>query len=203
MDNEIEVGKSYYKDGQEVVVRKLCTIVDNHKFTDGVLYEYPNSKDPLRSRNEVEKKSDFIASTIPTTLRNGDRIVATCMGKILATYKVDRHGYETADAISEGGGKMEFFVKIKPNGLVEPKVNVNNIPQRTEYLFVSSRLEKKLAISKLINSCLSKMGNIQKTLSSNKIDYDKIDIIDFQDLTISLDKLKEEINKTLKFLNNE
>ncbi len=203
MANAIEVGKSYYKDGQEVVVRKLCTIVNNHKFTDGVLYEYTNSKDPLRSRNEVEKKSDFIASTIPTTLRDGDRIVATCMGKILATYKVDQHGYGTADAISEGGGKMQFFLKIKPNGFVEPKVNVRNMPQRTEYLFVSSRLEKKLNISKFINSCLSKIGNIQKTLSSDKLDYDKMDVKELQNLTLSVDKLKKEVDETLKFLNNE
>lgn len=202
MANEIEIGKSYYKDGQEVVVCKLCTIVNNHKFADGVLYEY-SGKDPFRPHLEVEKKSDFITSTIPTTLRNGDRIVATCMGKILSTYKVDGHGYEIANAISEDGGKMQFFVKIKPNGFVEPKVNVSNMPQETEYLFVSSGLEKKLAVSKLINSCLSKIGNIQKTLSSDKLDYDKIDVMEFQDLTVSLDKVKKEIDKTLKFLNNE
>ena len=110
---------------------------------------------------------------------------------------------EIADAISEDGGKMQFFVKIKPNGFVEPKVNVSNMPQETEYLFVSSGLEKKLAVSKLINSCLSKIGNIKKTLSSDKLDYDKIDVMEFQDLTVSLDKVKKEIDKTLKFLNNE
>lgn len=98
---------------------------------------------------------------------------------------------------------MQFFVKIKPNGFVEPKVNVNNLPQRTEYLFVSSSLEKKLAVRKFINSCLSKIGNMQKTLSSDKLDYDKIDTTELQNLTLSLDKVKKEIDKTLKFLNNE
>lgn len=202
MANGIEVGKSYFKDGQEVVVRKLCTIVNNLKSTDGVLYEYKD-KNPLIVRCAVENKSDFIKSTIPTTLRIGDRIVATCMGKITATYKVYGHGHETADAINEIGGKMQFFVDITPNGFVEPLVNESNIPQRTEYLFVSSGIEKKLVVSKFINSCLSKIGNIQKAISSDKLDYDKIDIAHLQKLTLSIDKMKREINKTIKFLNNE
>lgn len=196
----VNIGENFYKDGKEVTVVKLGKMVINSKEYECVVYDYVDRK---CGSTVVEKKSDFIASTIPTILRNGDRIVATCMGKILSTYKVDGNGYEIADAIGKDVVKMQFFVKIKPNGFVEPRVNVSNMPQETEYLFVSSRLEKKLAISKFINSCLSKIGNIQKTLSSDKLDYDKIDITEFQDLTISLDKLKEEINKTLKFLNNE
>lgn len=196
----VNIGENFYKDGKEVTVVKLGKMFINNKEYECVIYDYVDRK---CGSTVVEKKSDFIASTIPTILRNGDRIVATCMGKILGTYKVDGHGYEIADAISEDGGKMQFFVKIKPNGFVEPRVNVSNMPQETEYLFVSSRLEKKLAVSKLINSCLSKIGNIQKTLSSDKLDYDKIDVMEFQDLTVSLDKVKKEIDKTLKFLNNE
>lgn len=203
MDNEIEVGKNYYKFGQEVIVRKLCTIVNNNKFTDGVMYEY-NSKNPLIRRFEVEKKSDFISSTIPTTLRNGDRIVATCMGKILATYNVNGCGKEIADAISEDGGKALFFMKIKPNGFVNPIGELSNMPQGTEYLFVSSGLEKKLEASKIINSCLLKVGDMQSTLSSNKLlYYDKIDTTELKNIMISLDKVKKEIDKNIKFLNNE
>lgn len=202
MVNEIEVGQSFYKDGQEVVVCQLCTIVNNHKFTDGVLYEC-GSKDPLRPHLKIEKKSDFMESTIPTSLRNGDRIIATYMGKILAVYKVDGRRHGIVNAISGSGGKIKFFAKIKPNGFVEPKVNVSNMPQLTEYLFVSSMLDKKLSVSKLINSCLSKIGNMKRLLSSDKLDYDKIDIAEIQKLTLSINKVKKEINKTLKFLNNE
>lgn len=190
----VNIGENFYKDGKEVTVVKLGKMVINNKEYECVVYDYVDRK--CRS-TVVEKKSDFIASTIPTTLRNGDIIVATCMGKILATYKVDGHGYEIADVVSGGGGKMKFFVKIKPNGFVEPKVKISDMPQGTEYLFVSSRLEKKLAINKVINSCLSKIGNIQKALSSDKLDYDKMDIMEFQDLTISLDKIKKEIYKIL------
>ncbi len=196
----VNIGENFYKDGKEVTVVKLGKMVINSKEYECIVYDYVDRK---YGSTVVEKRSDFIASTFHTILRNGDRIVATCMGKILATYKVDGHGYETADAVSEGGGKMQFFVKIKPNGFVEPKVNVNNLPQRTEYLFVSSSLEKKLAVRKFINSCLSKIGNMQKTLSSDKLDYDKIDTTELQNLTLSLDRVKKEINKTLKFLNNE
>lgn len=195
----VNIGENFYKDGKEVTVVKLGKMVINSKEYECVVYDYVDRK---CGSTVVEKYSDFIASAIPTTLKNGDRIVATCMGKILSTYKVDGYGYEIADAIGKDGGKMQFFVKIKPNGFVEPKVNVSNIPQ-IEYLFVSSRLEKKLAVSKFINSCLSKIGNIKKTLSSDKLDYDKMDITEFQDLTISLDNVEKEINKTLKFLNNE
>ena len=196
----VNIGENFYKDGKEVTVVKLGKMVINSKEYECVVYDYVDRK---YGSTVVEKRSDFIKTAFHTILRNGDRIVATCMGKILATYKVDGHGYETADAVSEGGGKMQFFVKIKPNGFVEPKVNVNNLPQRTEYLFVSSSLEKKLAVSKFINSCLSKIGNMQKTLSSDKLDYDKIDTTELQNLTLSLDKVKKEIDKTLKFLNNE
>ena len=196
----VNIGENFYKDGKEVTVVKLGKMVINSKEYECVVYDYFDSK---YGSTVIEKKSDFIASTIPTILRNGDRIVATCMGKILSTYKVDGHVYEIADAIGKDGSKMQFFVKIKPNGFVEPRVNVSNMPQETEYLFVSSRLEKKLAVSKLINSCLSKIGNIQKTLSSDKLDYDKINVMEFQDMTVSLDKVKKEIDKTLKFLNNE
>lgn len=200
MSEIVNIGENFYKDGKEVTVVKLGKMVINNKEYECVIYDYVDRK---CGSTVVEKKSDFIASTIPTILRNGDRIVATCMGKILSTYKVDGHGYEIADAIGKDGGKMQFFVKIKPNGFVEPRVNVSNMSQHTEYLFVSSRLEKKLAVSKVINSCLSKIGNIQKTLSSDKLDYDKIDITEFQDLTISIDKVKREIDKILKFVNNE
>lgn len=203
----VNIGENFYKDGKEVTVVKLGKMVINSKEYECVVYDYVDRKYGSTvvkyGSTVVEKKSDFIASTIPTILRNGDRIVATCMGKILSTYKVDGHGYEIADAIGKDGGKMQFFVKIKPNGFVEPRVNVSNMPQETKYLFVSSRLEKKLAVSKFINSCLSKIGNIQKTLSSDKLDYDKINVMEFQDLTVSLDKVKKEIDKTLKFLNNE
>ena len=195
----VNIGENFYKDGKEVTVVKLGKMVINSKEYECVVYDYVDKY----GSTVVEKKSDFIKSTIPIFLRNGDRIVATCMGKILSTYKVDGHVYEIADAIGKDGDKMQFFVKIKPNGFVEPRVNVSNMPQETKYLFVSSRLEKKLAVSKFINSCLSKIGNIQKTLSSDKLDYDKIDVMEFQDLTVSLDKVKKEIDKTLKFLNNE
>lgn len=202
MAEVVNIGENFYKDGKEVTIIKLGKMVINNKEYECVVYVHDCVDEKYRNV-VVEKRSDFIKSAIPATLRNGDRIVATCMGKILATYKVDGHGYETADAISEGGGKMQFFMKIKPNGFVEPKVNVNIFPQRTEYLFVSNRLEKKLAVSKFINSCSSKIGNIQKTLSSDKLDYDKIDITELQNLTLGIDRLKKEIDKTLKFLNNE
>lgn len=197
----VNIGENFYKDGKEVTVVKLGKMFINNKEYECVIYDYVDRK---CGSTVVEKKSDFISSTIPTTLKNGDRIVATCMGKILSTYTVNGYGgYEIADAISKDGGKKQFFVKIKPNGFVEPRVNVSNTPQETEYLFVSSRLENKLVVSKFINSCLSKIGNIQKTLSSDKLDYDKIDVTEFQDLMVSLDKVKKEIDKTLKFLNNE
>lgn len=196
----VNVGENFYKEGKEVTVVNVGKMVINDKECDAVVYDYVNKQ---YGNIVIEKKSDFIKSTIPTTLRNGDRIVATCMGKITATYKVYGHGHETADAINEIGGKMQFFVDITPNGFVEPLVNESNIPQRTEYLFVSSGIEKKLVVSKFINSCLSKIGNIQKAISSDKLDYDKIDIAHLQKLTLSIDKMKREINKTIKFLNNE
>lgn len=196
----VNIGENFYKNGKEVTVVKMGKMVINNKEYECVVYDYVDRK---YGSTVVEKRSDFIASTFHTILRNGDRIVATCMGKILATYKVDGHGYETADAITGNGGKKQFFVKIKPNGFVEPVAVYNDMPQGTEYLFVSNRLEKKLAVSKFINSCLSKVGNMQKTISSDKLDYDKMDITELQNLTLSLDKVKKEINKTLKFLNNE
>lgn len=196
----VNVGENFYKGGKEVTVVKLGKMVINNKEYECVVYDYVDRK---CGSTVVEKKSDFIASTIPTTLRNGDRIVATCMCKILATYKVDGHGYETADAVDGHGTTIKFLMKIEPNGLVEPAAAYNNIPQQTEFLFVSRRLEKKLAVSTFVNSCLSKIGNIQKTLSSDKLDYEHIDTTELQNLTVSIDKVKKEVDKTLKFLNNE
>lgn len=200
MTEIVNIGENFYKDGKEVTVVNLGKMVINNEKYDCVVYDYVDRK---YGSTVVEKMSDFIASTFHTSLKNGDRIIETRMGKIITTYKVYGQECETADAISEIGVKMQFFVKIKPNGFVEPKLNVSNMPQRTEYLFVSSRLDKKLSISNFINSCLSKIGNMRKTLSSDKLDYDKIDITEFQDLTISLDNVKRKMYKTIKFLNNE
>lgn len=196
----VNVGEIFYKDGKEVTVVRLGKMVINNKECECVVYDYVDRK---CGSTVAEKKSDFIASIIPTTLRNGDRIIATCMGKILDTYKIDGHGYEIANAIDGHGTMMSFLLKIKPNGLVEPAAVYNNIPQKTEFIFVSQRLEKKLAVSKFVNSCLSKIGNIQKTLSSDKLDYEHMDTIELQSLTLSIDKVKKEVDKTLKFLNNE
>ena len=198
---KLEVGDNFYKDGKEVTVVKIGNIIIEDKEYDGVVYEYQDGQQ--FGNTFIEKKFDFTSSVIPTTLRNGDRIVATCMGKILATYKVDGHGYETADAISESGDKMQFMMKIKPNGFVEPHYLVESLPKQTEFLLVTPKLEKKLVIRKFINSCLSKIGNIQKTISSDKIDYLHTDTTELQNLTLSVDNLKKEVDKTLKFLNNE
>lgn len=198
MNEILHIGENFYKDGKEVTIVNLGKMVINNEKYDCVVYDYVDRE---YGSTVVEKMSDFTASAFHTNLKNGDRIVEICMGKIITTYKVYGQEYETAHAISEIGGKMQFFAKIKPNGFVEPKLNVSNASKRrTEYLFVSSRIEKKLSVNNFINSCLSKIGNIKKTLSSGKFDYDKIDIAEIQDLAINLDKVKREMYKTIKIL---
>ena len=86
MTEIVNIGENFYKDGKEVTVVKLGKMFINNRVYKCVIYDYVDRK---CGSTVVEKKSDFIASTVPTTLKNGDRILATCMGKILATYNVN------------------------------------------------------------------------------------------------------------------
>lgn len=199
---EIKVGENFYKNGEEVTITKFCKIVVDNKEYEGVVYNFTKNKGEENAI--VENKSDFINSVIHTTLNIGDNIMAVCMGKILTVYKVSYLAGCIASA-SDGSSKVQFLRRIRPNGMLDKHTCFEgDMPKGTEYYLVSSYIEKILTVKKLINSCLSKIGNIQKTLSSSiKIDYSNVDVNELKQFTLNLDNFKKDIYKTLKLLKNE
>lgn len=199
---KLEVGNNYYKNGKEVVIVKMGKIILDGREYEAVVYDNIGKQ---YDNIVIEKKSDFMADIVPICLNIGDRIIAVCMGKILATYSVVSLGkntdaVETVEGVDDGGERATFSMKTKPNGLVENFYKPINLPQQAEFFYVSSKLENKLAVSKIINKCLSNIENIREKLSSYSIDYLNIDLNKLQILSKTFEGVKEDTDKIIKII---
>ena len=198
---KLKVGNNYYKNGKEVVIVKMGKIILDGREYEAVVYDNIGKQ---YDNIVIEKKSDFIADIVPVRLDIGDRIIAVCMGKSLATYSVVNLGKNT-DAVEtvegvDGGERATFSMKPKPNGLVENFGGPINFPQQTEFFYVSSKLENKLAVSKMINKCLSNIENIREKLSSYDIDYLNIDLNQLQILLTTFEGVKGDTDRIIKII---
>ena len=192
--DKIKVGETYYKDGKEVVVIEIGEILLGKQHYNGVIFKNDDGK------IIIEKIQPFQESIIPTKLNVKDEVVATCMGKILATYTIQETTDKLSMGISIGGNKMNFYTKIYPNGFVKPSTQVDCLSKQMEYIFVSPQLKRKLAIGEQINSCLSKISNIRSRLSSKNIDYQNTNIEDIRNIDEDIQDLNVRISNKIKFL---
>lgn len=195
--DKIKVGETYYKDGKEVVVIEIGEILLGKQHYNGVIFKNEDGK------IIIEKIQPFQESIIPTKLNVKDEVVATCMGKILATYTIQETTDKLSMGISIGGNKMNFYIKIYPNGFVKPSTQIDCLTRQTEYVFVSPQLKRKLTIMGQINSCLSKIGNIRSKLCSENIDYKNTDIGDMYSIDEDIQNLNIKISNKIKFLQDE
>lgn len=197
--DKLKIGKTYWKNGKEVTIKDFGLILIGNKKCDGVVYVLKQEATVV-----VEKKSDFLNSVIPAELSLEDRVVATCMGKILDTYKIHTLSQELTMGVGKSGNRINFYTKINPNGFVRLFEECkSSLPQTTEYIFVSPQLEKKLVIRKQINTILSIMGNMRSKLLSENIDYQNINVEEMQEFIKGIQKLEVQFNNKIKFLKNE
>lgn len=203
MAKKITPGDMFQGNVGEVKVIVCGAVRMRNKWVDSVTFV-------LNNRNANEPSTDvrtlpleeFRKEFIPMYLSSGDEVVCVCMGKIRGVYRigdVDNNG----DKVKGWNNNQSAFFKsnIAPNGHVV--CLDDTIKGVNMYLFVTDKLERQLAFNKILNKCLTRIGNIQKALSSENIDIDAVQIDDLNCILDILNETKKVVFNRLKHKEDE
>lgn len=186
--------KHYYYKGTEYVVvgfsmMKTSTGNGTESWKEAVLYKRASELNDDNALVFTRRKDDFEIKFIPTLLEVDDCIIAVSMGKIAAEYIVKEVDENQAVAISHNGTTLIVNKEIDSEGICT-RISGGTSFSSDYYYHKFGDITFRIANEEVLNSICDSLSQA----------ITRIQNIDLQNTTFSLQEAKNSIEQTLKIV---